>query len=224
MLKSPALARIAPFAAYILFLAFDNILSGLITGLGGDVRLLYAVRVAVVTVLLVWFWRAYTELEWPVKMPMASWLTAFLGGVVVFALWVLPYPEWATLGGAGAGFNPSRPDGGLDLWLVGVRIAGAALVVPLMEELFFRSYLMRWLDKSDFLAIDPARVTSFAFVATAMLFAVEHSLWLAGLLAGLIYGGLYKMHRNLWSPVLAHAVTNAMLGFWVLHTGEWTYW
>jgi CAAX prenyl protease-like protein len=53
---------------------------------------------------------------------------------------------------------------------------------------------------------------------------VEHSLWAAGILAGLAYGWLYMKTNNLWVPILAHAVTNGMLGLWVLHTGQWTFW
>ncbi|MFM9913820.1 MAG: CAAX prenyl protease-related protein [Methylophilaceae bacterium] len=224
MLKSPAFARIAPFAVYILFLAVDGTLASLVTKLGGDARLLYALRVSVVAALLVWFWRGYSELAWPVKMPLGNWMWSVLAGVAVFALWILPYPAWATLGTVGAGFNPIQPDGSINFLLAGIRVAGAALVVPLMEELFFRSYLMRWVDRINFLEIDPAKTTHYAFLITALLFSIEHHLWLAGLLAGLVYGALYKLTRNLWSPVLAHSVTNGMLGFWVLHTGEWKYW
>lgn len=224
MLKSPAFTRIAPFAVYILFLAVDSILTSFASQLGLDAHLLYGLRVGVVAVLLAWFWHSYTELEWPLKMFIKHWIWSVLAGIAVFAIWILPYPDWATLGNAGTGFNPSQPDGRLDIALAGVRIAGAALVVPLMEELFFRSYLMRWIVQPNFLTIDPAKVTPYAFLITALLFAIEHHLWLAGLLAGLAYGALYKWTRNLWSPVLAHAVTNGLLGFWVLHTGEWKYW
>jgi CAAX prenyl protease-like protein len=68
------------------------------------------------------------------------------------------------------------------------------------------------------------RVSHRAFFITAAFFAIGHHLWLAGLLAGIAYGWLYKVSRNLWAPVLAHSVTNAMLGLWVLQTGAWEYW
>jgi CAAX prenyl protease-like protein len=142
----------------------------------------------------------------------------------VFFLWVLPYPGWATLGAGGAGFNPTQPDGTVNLLLAAIRLSGAALVVPVMEELFWRSFIMRWLDRPDFMAADPMHVDRRAFFVTALLFAVEHHLWLAGLLAGIAFGWLYKVCRNLWAPVLAHGVTNAMLGIWVLSRGAWQYW
>jgi hypothetical protein len=101
---------------------------------------------------------------------------------------------------------------------------GAAIVVPLMEELFWRSYVMRWFDKSDFLSVSPERVSGYAYLGSACLFALEHHLWLAGLIAGLVYGELYKTYKNLWVPIVAHAVTNALLGIWVLSTQHWSYW
>ncbi len=224
MLTGPAVVRIAPFAAYILFLAFDATISPWVMGMGLDARWLYACRVGAVALLLAGFWRSYAELAWPADVPARMWAVSLFAGLAVFALWVMPYPAWATLGGASAGFSPLRADGSIDPLLAAVRISGAALVVPVMEELFWRSYLMRWLENAGFMAVDPARIGLRALVFTAALFAVEHDLWLAGLLAGLVYGWLYIISRNLWVPVLAHAVTNGVLGFWVLHTGVWRYW
>jgi CAAX prenyl protease-like protein len=63
-----------------------------------------------------------------------------------------------------------------------------------------------------------------AVALTTGLFAVEHSLWVAGLMAGLAYAGLYMTTNNLRAPVLAHAVTNAILGLWILTTGSWHLW
>ncbi len=224
MPTGPTAVRIAPFAAYILFLALDAPLSAWLSGLGLDARWLYACRVGTAAALLVWFWREYAELARPARVPLRAWVAALLAGGAVFALWILPYPVWATLGSESAGFAPTRADGSVDPLLAAVRLSGAALVVPLMEELFWRSWLMRWMDNPDFHLVDPARVGLRALFAAAALFAVEHDLWLAGLLAGLTYGGLYMISRNLWVPVLAHAVTNGALGFWVLHRGAWHYW
>lgn len=83
---------------------------------------------------------------------------------------------------------------------------------------------MRRLQHSDFLTVDPARVGLQAFSITAMLFAVEHDLCLAVLLAGIAYGWLYKVTRNQWVPVATHAVTNGTLGAWVVYTDAWEYW
>jgi hypothetical protein len=108
--------------------------------------------------------------------------------------------------------------------LVLVRIAGAALVVPVMEELFWRSFLMRWIESSDFEAVDPSRIRMKSFVITVVLFGFEHNLWLAGMVAGVVFNALFMRHRTLWSPILGHSVTNGLLGVWVVATGNWSYW
>lgn len=223
-LKGPSVVRIAPFALYILFLVLDQPLSGWFGMLGVDVRWLYVLKVGLVAMLLAWLWHNYSELAWPPMMPRQAWLVSGLIGVCVFFLWVLPYPSWAKLGAGGAGFNPMQPDGAFSLLFAAIRLSGAGLVVPVMEELFWRSFIMRWLDRPDFLAADPMLVDRRAFFVTALLFAVEHHLWLAGLFAGIAFGWLYKQCRNLWAPVLAHGITNAMLGIWVLSRGAWQYW
>jgi CAAX prenyl protease-like protein len=59
---------------------------------------------------------------------------------------------------------------------------------------------------------------------TVILFGVEHNLWLAGMVAGVVYGLLYMRSNTLWSPILAHSVTNGLLGGWIIYTGNWGYW
>ena len=93
-----------------------------------------------------------------------------------------------------------------------------------MEELFWRSFLLRWIDRREFLTADPRRASWLAFAISSALFAVEHSLWFAGLLAGLAYGWLYMRSRNLWIPIVSHATTNGILGIWILATGNWRFW
>lgn len=150
-------------------------------------------------------------------------LAMFAGGAVLF-LWVSLDASWMLMGEPGPGYDPRDDAGALDWGLVSCRIAGAALVVPLMEELFWRSFLQRWLRQADFLALDPGRVGLKALCVASVLFAVEHVQWFAGLVAGLVYGWLYIRTRKLWAPVVAHAVTNAGLGIYVVTTGRWEFW
>lgn len=125
--------------------------------------------------------------------------------------------------GSSPGYDP-RTNGELDWVLILIRIAGAALVVPVMEELFWRSFVMRWVDAADFEALAPARVGIKGFLVSVVLFGFEHNLWLAGIVAGVAYSLLYMRHGNLWSAVIAHAVTNGLLGVWVVATGNWAFW
>jgi CAAX prenyl protease-like protein len=93
-----------------------------------------------------------------------------------------------------------------------------------MEELFWRSFLLRWIQEKEFLALDPQQIGLRANLVCAVLFASEHSLWLAGLLAGLVYNYLYVRTGKLWVPIISHATTNAVLGGWILATGNWQFW
>jgi len=174
-------------------------------------------------VALALFWPRYGELRGVRGVAPRQWLLAIAVGFAVFVAWIqLDRPGIAFE--AGPGFDPAAPDGRIDPVLVGLRLFGLALVVPVMEELFWRSFVMRWIDSRDFLAADPGRPSAFAFAATCALFALEHSLWLAGLVAGAAYGILYVRTRNLWVPVLSHAVTNGVLGVWIVTTGNWRFW
>jgi len=209
-----------PFGAYLAFFLVGDLLARLGVD-AASLRWLYAVKAATVAGLLAWFWRDYTELK-AVMPPVRSLLTAVAAGIVVFVLWINLHAGWMVIGAAD-GFDP-RTGGVIDWPLVAVRIAGAALVVPVMEELFWRSFVMRWIDQPDFLRLDPAQAGIRGLIISVALFGFEHNLWLAGIVAGGIYSLLFMRHRTIWSPILAHAVTNGMLGAWVVMTGSWSYW
>jgi hypothetical protein len=213
-----ALARVAPFALFLAFIALQPLLEGWV-----DARWLVAWRGVAVALLLAWFWPRYSELKQGPPVPVREWVVAVALGVAVFAAWIVFDGGWASTG-SGAGFIPLRPDGTLDLGLAALRLFGMALVVPVMEELFWRSFLMRWIDRRDFLAADPRKVSAVAFLVTAALFAAEHSQWFAGLLAGLAYNEVYRRTGNLRAPIASHAATNTLLGAWILATYDWRFW
>ena len=225
LLKSPELARILPFALYILLLALNEPLAHLLGVYNHNIRLIYGLRVSIVGLILFAYWQYYTELKPPLVLRPHFYSICIIVGILVFILWILPYPNWAQMGADGDGFNPSTNDNKTTDWVLALmRLSGAALIVPVMEELFWRSYLMRWLENPNFSQVSPALISAFPFFASACLFALEHNLWLAGLLAGLAYSWLYCHFRNLWAPIIAHALTNTLLGCWVLYTAQWSYW
>jgi len=220
LLNRAAWVRILPFGAYLFFIVLGDLLER--SGVSrAELRWLYPVQVGAVLALLAVFWRNYDELH-HLALSLKQALSAIAAGIVVLVLWVNLDAPWMTIGSA-PGYDP-RTHGEIDWLLVAIRIGGAALVVPVMEELFWRSFLMRWVERSDFLSVDPARIGFKAFVIPCVLFGFEHNLWLAGVMAGVAYGLLYMRHRKLWSPILAHAITNGLLGVWVLHTGGWQFW
>lgn len=219
-----SLARTAPFAVYILFLALADPLSTWFSHMGLDVRWLYAMRIGAVGALLLLFAGNYQELKGrAARLNGHSWAISVVTGIAVFAIWIMPLPQWAQMGSS-TGFNPLGSDGNIDFMQAVVRLTGAAIVVPVMEELFWRSFLLRWIRNHDFLNVDPSTVGWMAFAIVAVLFGFEHSLWLAGIVAGAAYNWLYMARRTLWAPIVAHAVTNGLLGLWVLQTGNWQYW
>jgi CAAX prenyl protease-like protein len=178
----------------------------------------------VAALLLAVFWRRYVEIRGAPRLALREFLEATGVGLAVFAAWITLEAGWMTFGAAGPGFVPLDRDGRLDIPLAAARFLALAAVVPVMEELFWRSFLMRRVDGRDFLARDPRRASLAAWAATSILFASEHSLWLAGLVAGAAYGGLYVRSGNLRSPLLSHAITNGTLGLWILATGQWRFW
>ena len=128
------------------------------------------------------------------------------------------------LGTPTASFVPVDAGGALIWPLVVLRLTGAALLVPVMEELFWRSFLMRWIDRPQFQTVEPARVGLKAIVLSTFIFMLAHTLWLAAIAAGLAYALLYIRTGKLWTAVIAHAVTNGVLGLWVIKTGNWQFW
>ncbi|WP_295997836.1 CAAX prenyl protease-related protein [Rugamonas sp.] len=215
-----SLPRIVPFATYMCFIVLGDVL-GRMGWSATELRWLYAVKTLAVVITLFIYRRHYSELAGPRPRASALLLAAAVG-VVVLLLWITLGAGWMVIGQS-AGFDP-RTDGVIDWSLVAVRLAGGALVVPLMEEVFWRSFLMRWLCDTNFLQVDPRRVNVRIFIATVILFGFEHNLWLAGIVAGAAYSFLYMRSRSLWSPILAHTVTNALLGVWIIFTANWTYW
>lgn len=212
---------IAPFGVYVLFMIVEDLLikSG---WEANDVRLLYAIKIVAVAGLL-WIMRnAYRELQRPIAIDFKTGLIAIIAGVVVFIAWINLTAGWMMMGDS-VGFDP-RDDQRIDWFLVAVRLMGAALVVPVMEELFWRSFLMRWVENQNFRTVEPQYVRIKALCIVSVLFAFAHTLWFAGLFAGIVYGLLYIRSGTLWSPILAHAVTNGILGVWIVMTGNWGFW
>lgn len=206
----------------MLVLALEPVIRGLLPD-GFDVRWIYAAQIVLPATALIYLWPDYDELRTDGLPNLSAWALGIGVGIFVFIVWIrLDFGPWVL--GTAEGFDPTNTAGDVRIELVVTRLFGAVLVVPLMEELFWRSFIMRWLSGPKFLNVDPHSVRAMPLVVSSVLFATEHHLWLAGLLAGLAYGWLYIRSANLWVPVLAHAITNAVLGAWVIGTASWTLW
>ena len=215
--------RVLPFAVFMAVLALRSMAPS--DGRWGfDAQWLYALNLLLVGGLLVAWWGEYGELARQ-NLPRAAELAlSVLVGLAVFGLWIHLDAPWMQIGQPSAGFVPVDAQGRLQWPLIAVRWAGAALLVPVMEELFWRSFLMRWLQAPVFEGVDPQRVGARAVLLSTFVFMLAHPLWLGAIVAGLAYALLYRQTGKLWTAVLAHAVTNGVLGVWVVRTGQWQFW
>jgi CAAX prenyl protease-like protein len=184
----------------------------------------YAARVAIVAALA-WHYRE----TWKDLRPAPGWLglgLAIVTGLVVTGLWVGLnglYPDLPFLGKR-AEFNPSGMSLGARLGFYAARMTGLVLLVPLIEELFWRSFLIRWLIDADFRRVPIGRVTPMSAGVTAVLFAAAHPEWLPALLTGLLWAWLLHQTRSLSACVISHVVANLALGLYVILSGDWKYW
>lgn len=222
-LSHAARVRVIPFVVFMLLLG----LRGAVPADGSwgiDPRWIYGLTVVVVGALLLWWWREYGELSVPVAPSMRESALAVAVGLAVFGVWIQLDAPWMQLAAPSAMFTPLDAEGNLIWPLVVVRWIGAALMVPVMEELFWRSFLMRWFQNETFEGVVPQRVGVRAIMLSTFVFMLAHTLWLAAIVAGLVYAWLYVRTGKLWVPVIAHAVTNGALGIWVVTTGSWAFW
>ena len=228
-LSQGGFARIAPFALYLAFMVVDEVLRFLSSH--GYVPIpatahlyLYPVKAISVGILLIILRRSYSELKWSDLKRPAAIIAGTVVGVVVFVLWINMTWSWAVVGQL-YGYDPTAVPEGLSRSLLIVsRIIGAAVVVPVMEEIFWRSWLLRYLVSADFKSVEIGKFTSSSFIIGTVMFALEHNLWFAGIMAGCVYTILLYRTKSLAQCILAHAVTNLLLGLYVLNTGQWFFW
>ena len=231
---APAAGRGREELAYVLpmlaFLAF--------TWLGGNAAvrahvpgaypISYALKTFVVAALLALFRKHYTKVRWDYW-----WLGAIVGVVGIFQ-W-LGMQHW--LQQHVAFFTPPSPDQVFDpyrdiasasarLAFFAVRVAGAVLLVPVMEELFWRDFLWRQvLAPNDFKLAGVGEWSWAPFLVVAGAFAFVHgNWWLTSIVWALMIGALLVYTKSLGACIIAHAVTNLLLAAYVLKTHDWAFW
>lgn len=191
----------------------------------------YALRLAATLWLVVW--------QWPNIRPWLgrpSWWPPVLGLFMVVPWVVLAgleriagFDRWLELLGGGAGcraaFDPFRewgPGSSTALAYLAVRGLGLVVVVPLVEELFLRGFLMRYVSDEEFWRVPFGLITPAAAVACAAYAILTHP---AEAVAAAVWfstmSGVAAATRRPIDCVLAHAATNLALGAYVLATGAW---
>ena len=183
-------------------------------------------RDAVLVAAILYFSRSVL----PMRAP--HWPASIAVGIAVFLIWVAPdalIPGWrenlffqnAITGHVTTSIAPRE----LTPLMLVLRTMRAALIVPVIEEIFWRGWLPRWMQDNSFSKIRLGQYTAFAFWITAVLFAAEHGpFWEVGLIAGIIYNWWMRRTRSLGDVIVAHAVTNLALSLYVIRTDLWMFW
>ena len=213
--QSPLLVRVAPFAIFLVFTACQ--------GRFGDTSQywLYLAKV-IVGAWAIWLVRPFVpEMRWRASRE------AVAVGVAVFAVWVALDPYYPKFTEGGLTWNPfaTFPTNHALAWLIVVgRILGSTFVVPPLEEVLYRSFLYRYIIKPDFQTVPLNALKLGPFLITAAIFGFAHIEWLAGILCAVAYHGLVIRKNRLGDAIVAHAVTNFLLGLWVLWKSDWHFW
>ncbi len=218
--RHPSLPYVVPFAAFIFFLVIQdyNPLSP---------RIEFPLRVVILAAVLWLFSGGVIELRAHHLIASASL------GIVVFVLWVFPdalFPQyrqhWLFQNVLTGTIRSSlSPQARMDPIILSCRVFRAVFLVPAIEELFWRAWLMRWLVSARFERVPLGTYDVQAFWITAILFATEHGpFWDVGLVAGAVYNWWMVRTRSLGDCILVHSVTNACLCGYVLATHRWEYW
>ncbi len=217
--RRPWFPYVAPMAAFLIFTSLEG-------SIGLHYPMAYTIKIALVSAVA-WYCRsAWADLKpWPRPGVM---LVSAAVGVLVIVAWVGldgRYPGIPGLSGTRAEFDPLKLPDPHRLGFLGVRLFGLVLLVPLIEELFWRSFLIRWLiDDRNFQGVSIGKVTPMAAGITSILFALAHPEWLPALLTGLAWAGLLAWSRSVSACFLSHAVANMVLGIYVITNQAWKFW
>ncbi len=221
--------RVLPFAVFMGFIGIkDGVLflveRGWLTDVSDLLDYLYPVKIVLVAAVLLFLWPRFHEMHFSDLFRWRDSLLSIVTGVVIFVLWIHMDWPFATFGSP-QGFSPDVYGNGLlQPMMIATRFLGSFLVVPVMEELFWRSFLIRYLINEDFLRVDPGRFTWASFMIVTIFFGLEHHLFLAGMIAGALFNLLLYRTRSIAQCILSHGVANFALGIYVLQAEQWQFW
>lgn len=224
-----SLRRIVPFVTFMAFIGIEEVIGffearGFITVLKSIHLYIYPLKISIIGIILAKLWNKYDEISIQEFSDLKNSMTSICVGIGVFALWV-NMPWTLGISGAAPGYDPTMISSEIArLFLIGIRLLGAAVVVPIMEELFWRSFVARYIIDPDVAKIPVGQFTWLSFFVSTILFGLEHHLFFAGIMAGAAYNLLLYRTRSIAQCILAHATTNFLLGCYVLMTKQWQFW
>ena len=150
-----------------------------------------------------------------------------LVALAVFLIWIAPQ-QFLRLPPRITGFDPNLLSGSWQMywWAIVLRFVRLIVVVPLVEEIFWRGFLLRVLVNENFERVPFGTFSWLSFIVVTLAFAFSHARpdWPAALCAGVLYNLVAYRARSLASCVLAHASTNGLLGLWIMQTRQWGFW
>jgi uncharacterized protein len=171
--------------------------------------------------LLIWFWRDYA-MSAPVRLSLGLAVA-----VIAFVLWISPQAFFG-FAPRTSGFNPDNLAGQQSLyWLTLIlRFLRLVVVVPLIEEIFWRGFLLRYLIDEQFERVPIGKFSWLSFSVVSVAFALEHPMadWPAAIVTGVLFNVVVYRTKSLSTCVVTHAVTNLLLGLWIMHTKQWGFW
>ena len=210
------LVRVGPFFIFL-------VLTSLPGFLGESSRYwLYLAKTMFGAGMLWMVWPYVSEMRWKISVE------AVIVGVLVFGLWVGLDNLYSKFVKPEPGWNPHDQFGvgtPIAWFFVFVRIVCGTLIVPPLEEVFYRSFVYRFIVRPDFQSVPVGEFRWSAFLITSIAFGLVHPQeWLAGILCGFAYQGLVCWKKRLGDAMTAHAITNLLLGLWVIWKGAWSFW
>lgn len=143
--------------------------------------------------------------------------------------WVGKYiPYLSSFVQARDAFNPFTELKSDPNWMyafLGIRVFGLVLLVPVVEEFFLRGFLTRYIDHPDWDRVPIDYLSKLSITGIAVYAVLTHSPEpLAAVAWFMLITYLFIKTKNIWDCVVAHSVTNLLLGAYVLATGTWELW
>lgn len=185
---------------------------------------IYCLKIVIVGGCVIWGRKALNDLL-PVPKTV-FWIYAIVSGLMIGFFWVHlegfypPLPE--SIVGKRTGFNPLKNlDGPLQAVFLVARFLGLVIVVPVIEELFTRDFVLRFVTKPEWETVEPWQFSRNAAIFSTIIFVVGHPEWLPAILCGLIWLALLRYSKSLSALVISHAVANLAIGFYSIVTGDW---
>jgi hypothetical protein len=206
----------APFLSFLLLIEIGN------RAPEAAAPYFLVLKVLVPGALFVWYFARGLYPELRGLRPGPALLLDVGVGLLGALIWVAPFLAFDGLRPQDPGFDPRQLGEQAVPVVLGVRALGYAGVTPFVEELFVRSWLIRFIDvferRRDFRKVPIAHFTWRSFLVTVGFFVFTHQSWEWGVMLAwtLLTMAWFYYRRHLLPVVIAHAVTNGAIFVFVV--------